>query len=120
MARETITYTAHVRAILALGLPLIGGHLAQFAIGLTDAVMLGWYGVEALAAKHDPVAPHMAQHNMCMRRGTAAARCPQCCQQLVRHGDRVNCAPADVVAAWSDACGRATHGIRQRPCECSF
>ena len=50
MARETITYTAHVRAILALGLPLIGGHLAQFAIGLTDAVMLGWYGVEALAA----------------------------------------------------------------------
>ena len=50
MAPETITYKAHIRAILALGLPLIGGHLAQFAIGLTDAVMLGWYGVEALAA----------------------------------------------------------------------
>ncbi len=50
MARDTITYKAHIRAILALGLPLIGGHLAQFAIGLTDAVMLGWYGVEALAA----------------------------------------------------------------------
>lgn len=50
MARETTTYSAHVRALLALGLPLIGGHLAQFAIGLTDAVMLGWYGVEALAA----------------------------------------------------------------------
>ncbi len=33
-----------------LGVPLIGGHLAQFAIGLTDTVMLGWYGVEALAA----------------------------------------------------------------------
>lgn len=40
----------HARAIAVLGLPLIGGHVAQFAIGLTDTVMLGWYGVEALAA----------------------------------------------------------------------
>ncbi|WP_171207767.1 MULTISPECIES: MATE family efflux transporter [unclassified Ruegeria] len=45
-----MTYRGHVRAITVLGLPLIGGHLAQFAIGLTDTVMLGWYGVEALAA----------------------------------------------------------------------
>ncbi|MGR3804522.1 MATE family efflux transporter [Marinibacterium profundimaris] len=40
----------HMRATLVLGLPLIGGHLAQFAIQLTDTVMLGWYSVEALAA----------------------------------------------------------------------
>lgn len=40
----------HARAILALGLPLIGGHLAQFAIGMTDAVMMGWYSIEGLAA----------------------------------------------------------------------
>lgn len=40
----------HARALAVLGLPLIGGHVAQFAIGLTDTVMLGWYGVEALAA----------------------------------------------------------------------
>ncbi|WP_425083131.1 MATE family efflux transporter [Ruegeria profundi] len=45
-----MTYPAHFRAIAVLGLPLVGGHLAQFAIGLTDTVMLGWYGVEALAA----------------------------------------------------------------------
>lgn len=45
-----MTYGGHVRAISVLGLPLIGGHLAQFAIGLTDTVMLGWYGVEELAA----------------------------------------------------------------------
>lgn len=45
-----MTYMGHVRAIATLGLPLIGGHLAWFAIGLTDTVMLGWYGVEALAA----------------------------------------------------------------------
>lgn len=45
-----MTYPAHFKAIAVLGLPLIGGHLAQFAIGLTDTVMLGWYGVEALAA----------------------------------------------------------------------
>ena len=40
----------HVREIMSLGLPLIGSHLAQFAIGLTDVLMLGWYDLEALAA----------------------------------------------------------------------
>lgn len=35
---------------MVLGLPLIGGHLGQAAIGITDTVMLGWYGVDALAA----------------------------------------------------------------------
>lgn len=50
MAPRKMTYPAHARAVLALGLPLVGGHLAQFAIGMTDTVMLGWYGVEALAA----------------------------------------------------------------------
>ncbi|KUF11266.1 MATE family efflux transporter [Pseudoponticoccus marisrubri] len=50
MSAATMTYAAHARAILSLGLPLVGGHLAQFAIGLTDTVMIGWYGVEELAA----------------------------------------------------------------------
>ncbi|WP_428926019.1 MATE family efflux transporter [Marinibacterium sp. SX1] len=45
-----MTLLQHMRATLVLGLPLIGGHLAQFAIGLTDTVMLGWYSIEALAA----------------------------------------------------------------------
>ncbi len=36
---------------MVLGLPLIGSHLAQFAIMLTDAIMLGWYDVRALAAE---------------------------------------------------------------------
>jgi len=35
---------------MTLGLPLIGSNLAQFAIGLTDTLMLGWYDVTALAA----------------------------------------------------------------------
>ena len=43
-------YGAHARAVLGLGLPLIGSHLAQMALQVTDAVMLGWYSVEALAA----------------------------------------------------------------------
>lgn len=38
------------RALAVLGLPLIGGHLAQIAMHITDTVMLGWYSVEALAA----------------------------------------------------------------------
>lgn len=47
---SAMSYPQHVRAVTILGLPLIGGHLAQFAIGLTDTVMLGWYGIDALAA----------------------------------------------------------------------
>ncbi len=50
MTTSTMTYPGHLRAILTLGLPLIGGHLGQVAIGVTDTVMLGWYSVEALAA----------------------------------------------------------------------
>ncbi|MEM8632043.1 MAG: MATE family efflux transporter [Pseudomonadota bacterium] len=44
------TTSGHVRAILVLGLPLIGSHLAQVAIHSTDTLMLGWYAVDALAA----------------------------------------------------------------------
>lgn len=44
------TYGYHARKLLVLGLPLIGGHLAQFAIHMTDTIMLGWYSVEALAS----------------------------------------------------------------------
>ncbi|MEM9318503.1 MAG: MATE family efflux transporter [Pseudomonadota bacterium] len=40
----------HIRALTVLALPLIGSHLAQQAISITDTVMLGWYSVEALAA----------------------------------------------------------------------
>ncbi|WP_299656559.1 MATE family efflux transporter [uncultured Tateyamaria sp.] len=50
MSKSEMSYTAHARAILVLGLPLIGGHLGQVAIGVTDTVMLGWYGIEELAA----------------------------------------------------------------------
>lgn len=35
---------------MRLGLPLIGSNMAQFSIQMTDTVMLGWYGVNALAA----------------------------------------------------------------------
>jgi len=45
-----MSYAGHIRALLVLGLPLIGGHLGQVAIGVTDTVMLGWYSVQALAA----------------------------------------------------------------------
>lgn len=35
---------------MTLGLPIIGSHVAQMAIVTTDTVMMGWYGVEELAA----------------------------------------------------------------------
>lgn len=40
----------HAAEILSLGLPIVGGHLAQFSIHITDTLMLGWYSVQALAA----------------------------------------------------------------------
>ncbi|QGX97825.1 MATE family efflux transporter [Roseovarius faecimaris] len=43
--------THHMRAHLRLGLPLIGSHIAQLSITLTDAMMLGWYDVETLGAQ---------------------------------------------------------------------
>ncbi|MGR3449634.1 MAG: MATE family efflux transporter [Paracoccus sp. (in: a-proteobacteria)] len=43
-------YRPHILATLSLGLPLIGSHLARMAIGVGDTVMVGWYGVEPLAA----------------------------------------------------------------------
>ncbi|MGB1209497.1 MAG: MATE family efflux transporter, partial [Paracoccaceae bacterium] len=46
----SLTLRPHLRATLVLGVPLVGGHLAQFLIGLTDTLMLGWYGVDELAA----------------------------------------------------------------------
>ena len=42
--------SAHARATLALGLPLIGSSLAQMALHVADTVMMGWYGVVPLAA----------------------------------------------------------------------
>ena len=48
--KPKMTYPGHIRAVLTLGLPLIGGYLGEIAIQTTDTVMTGWYGIEALAA----------------------------------------------------------------------
>lgn len=45
-----ISAAEHARGTLALGLPLIGSHVAQFGLHVTDTIMLGWYGVLPLAA----------------------------------------------------------------------
>ncbi|KJZ19754.1 MATE family efflux transporter [Loktanella sp. S4079] len=50
MEITTQSYAAHTRAIFRLGTPLILSHVAQFAIHMTDTIMLGWYDVTALAA----------------------------------------------------------------------
>ncbi len=44
------SYLSHSRAILALGLPLIGSHLAGMMLHVTDTVLMGRYGVAELAA----------------------------------------------------------------------
>ncbi|MCA1775195.1 MAG: MATE family efflux transporter [Loktanella sp.] len=45
-----ITYPQHARQIMRLGGPLILSNLAQFALHITDSIMLGWYSISALAA----------------------------------------------------------------------
>lgn len=40
----------HVVALIALGLPLVGSHLARLAISVSDTVIVGRYGVAELAA----------------------------------------------------------------------
>ena len=43
-------FRINARAVLVLGLPLVGSHVAQFALHVVDTVMLGWYSVTDLAA----------------------------------------------------------------------
>ncbi len=44
------SWGAHIRATLALGIPLIGAQLAQLGIDTTDVVIVGQLGAEKLAA----------------------------------------------------------------------
>ena len=46
--RKSVGAQAH--ALLVLGLPLLGSHIAQMLISVTDTVMMGWYDVTGLAA----------------------------------------------------------------------
>ena len=48
------TFSEHRRAILTFGGPLIASPLAQFAIHMTDTIMLVWYDVTALPAATIP------------------------------------------------------------------
>lgn len=47
---QALSPIAHAKAVLVLGLPLVGSHLAQMALHVTGTVFLGWYGVNELAA----------------------------------------------------------------------
>ena len=47
---QTLTASSHARATLVLGLPLVGSHLAQMALHVTDTLIVGRYGVTELAA----------------------------------------------------------------------
>lgn len=47
---QIMSPSAHARALLVLGVPLVGSHLAQMLLHVVDTVILGWYGVAELAA----------------------------------------------------------------------
>jgi MATE family, multidrug efflux pump len=46
----TMSWTGHIRATFALGVPLVGSQIGLMLMNTTDTIMLGWYGVEELAA----------------------------------------------------------------------
>ncbi|MDE1158155.1 MAG: MATE family efflux transporter [Neorhizobium sp.] len=43
-------WSAHLRATLSLGIPLVGAQLAQMAINTTDVILVGWLGTTELAS----------------------------------------------------------------------
>ncbi len=45
-----MTRPRHAKELMVLGLPLIGSHVAQMLLHVTDTILLGWYGVTELAA----------------------------------------------------------------------
>ena len=50
MSTSRLTYGAHARALLALGLPIVGTLVAGLVLHMSDTVMLGKYGIDELAA----------------------------------------------------------------------
>ena len=44
------TFRTSGKNLVKLAIPLIGTHLANVALGITDTIMMGWYSVPALAA----------------------------------------------------------------------
>ena len=51
MSSLIASFRAHSKPLMKLAWPLIGSQIMQFAIGLTDAIMLGRYSLEAFAAQ---------------------------------------------------------------------
>lgn len=49
MNASQMTFTSHGRALLGLGMPLVGSNLAHIATGVIDTIMVGRYSSEALA-----------------------------------------------------------------------
>lgn len=47
---EGLPLVAHAKAALLVGVPLVGSQLGGMLMNTTDTVMLGWYGIEELAA----------------------------------------------------------------------
>ena len=50
VARERTAWLQELRAISALGWPIVLTNVAQLAMGTTDVMMMGWLGPETLAA----------------------------------------------------------------------
>ena len=69
-----------IRALIILGLPLIATETSHMAMSLTDAVMMGWLGAEALAA--GVLAMHFAGFVFLIGFGVTAAVAPMAAEAI--------------------------------------
>ena len=97
---DRMSHAAHARAVLTLGLPLVGSQIAQFAIGMTDTLMLGRYGVDALAA--GTLGSTVFFITLIAGSGFASAVVPMAAEALGR-GDHVAARRATRMGLWAAA-----------------
>ncbi|MBN8996830.1 MAG: MATE family efflux transporter [Rhizobiales bacterium] len=77
------TWGAEVRATLSLAWPLVVTNLAQVAFGLTDVIMMGWLGADALAA--GALATNLNFAFVILGIGLLTATAPLIASELGRH-----------------------------------
>jgi multidrug resistance protein, MATE family len=91
------SWTSHLRATFALGIPLVGAQLAQMAIHTTDVILVGWLGTTELASV--VIATQVFFLVFIFGTGFTSAVIPLVAQAL-GHGDKVGVRRAVRMGLW--------------------
>ena len=96
MAASRSATTAEIRTVLLVAAPLVTANLAQMAMQVTNAVMVGHLGAVSLAAAGSVA----AQRRICSRASCAAWAA---CSQIAFRSSGVNRCAERCRAWWSDS-----------------